>query len=212
MGDLFGIGIPEEWTRKVLTVARCNPQNRYYLLTKQAQRLPEFSPFPDNCWVGVTATSRAALKTALLALAGVRARVKYISFEPLLSPAFCHHHWHTKPTRIGRRDTITSTCGVCGDSHSSIAVSEDFNRGHTKPIINWLIIGACTGSLEDTRTAKHLHPDLQPKIYGSKWTLQPKMEWVKEIEEACRRANIPYFEKDNLKSLLQRELVQDLPL
>ena len=202
MSDLFGIGIPEKWTHRVLNIIRHTPYNIYYLLTKQAQRLPDFSPFPDNCWVGVTATSRAALKTALLALAGVRARVKYISFEPLLSPAFCHHHWHTKPTRIGRRDTITSTCGVCGDSHSSIAVSEDFNRGHTKPIINWLIIGACTGTAPDMGALIGDYEDLTLMHWHEKtWTAQPKMEWVRKIVEAADKAGVPVFLKDNLDPL-----------
>ena len=84
MGDLFGIGIPEEWTRKVLDRFQYCPQHRFYLLTKQPQRLPEFSPFPDNAWVGVTATGRASLKAACYHLAEIQAKVKYISLEPLL--------------------------------------------------------------------------------------------------------------------------------
>src|SRR4030042_2355606 len=56
MSDLLGIGIPEEWTRKVLRVIEHTSYNRYYILTKQAQNLIKFSPFPENCWVGVTAT------------------------------------------------------------------------------------------------------------------------------------------------------------
>ena len=53
MSDLFGIGIPESWTRQVLEVCRNKSRHRFYLLTKQPQNLAKFSPFPDNCWVGV---------------------------------------------------------------------------------------------------------------------------------------------------------------
>ena len=38
--------------------------------------------------------------------------------------------------------------------------------------------------------------------FGNKWTLQPKIEWVKEIVEACDKASIPVFLKDNLKPLI----------
>jgi len=45
MSDLFGIGIPEEWTRKVLRVIEHTSYNRYYLLSKQAQsQIPPFTP------------------------------------------------------------------------------------------------------------------------------------------------------------------------
>jgi len=85
MSDLFGIGIPEEWTRKVMNVIKLNPQDRFYLLTKQPQNLIKFSPFPDNCWVGVTATDATAISRALyLGLGRIQAKVKYVSFEPLL--------------------------------------------------------------------------------------------------------------------------------
>ena len=84
MSDLFGIGIPEEWTRRVLKLCKGATQHRFYLLTKQPQNLIKFSPFPDNCWVGVSATDGGMYQKAMLWLAQVEAKVKYISFEPLL--------------------------------------------------------------------------------------------------------------------------------
>ena len=84
MSDLFGIGIPQEWTEKVLNLCRLHEQNRYYLLTKQPQNLIKFSPFPDNCWVGVSATSHEQWKEAGKGLRQIEASVKYFSFEPLL--------------------------------------------------------------------------------------------------------------------------------
>jgi len=88
MSDLFGIGIPEEWTHRVLNLIKLHERNRYYLLTKQPQNLKKFSPFPDNCWVGVTATDYYSMFRALNGLAyldgGIQARIKFISFEPLL--------------------------------------------------------------------------------------------------------------------------------
>ena len=151
MSDLFGIGIPEEWTRRVLNEIRYVEQNRYYLLTKQPQNLSKFSPFPPNCWVGVSATNVAKADIALKNLYGVRAKIKYLSLEPLLD-------WeHVIPISFPKH-------------------------------LDWVIIGA------------------QTKPYKA-----PKIEWVREIEEAARKAGIAIFEKDNLKPLLKRELVQELP-
>ena len=84
MSDLFGIGIPEEWTRKVLDLAKLHTENRYYLLTKQPQNLIKFSPFPENCWVGVTATNSEMFQRAGIYLGRIKVKIKYISFEPLL--------------------------------------------------------------------------------------------------------------------------------
>jgi protein gp37 len=85
MSDLFGIGIPEEWTRLVLDKIRMRSYHRFYLLTKQPQNLQKFSPFPDNCWVGVTATDRHMAHNAFKYLHDIEAKVKYLSIEPLLS-------------------------------------------------------------------------------------------------------------------------------
>jgi len=85
MSDLFGIGIPEEWTKRVLDRFQYCPQHRFYLLTKQPQNLIKFSPFPENCWVGVTVTSFEYLGRALyIGLSRIEAKIKFISFEPLL--------------------------------------------------------------------------------------------------------------------------------
>jgi len=86
MSDLFGIGIPEEWTAKVLEAIAddCNSFHRFYLLTKQPQNLARWSPFPDNCWVGVTATDHNMLQRATGHLRRIKATIKYISLEPLL--------------------------------------------------------------------------------------------------------------------------------
>ncbi|KKM97307.1 hypothetical protein LCGC14_1169290, partial [marine sediment metagenome] len=48
MGDLFGVGVPDDWTRRVFERIRSRPAWRFYLLTKQPQNLAKWSPFPDN--------------------------------------------------------------------------------------------------------------------------------------------------------------------
>lgn len=174
MGELFGDWVPREWQEQIFDVIQAHPWHRFYLLTKQPQNLPQFSPFPENCWVGVTTTSNSMAEIAQSWLKNIEAQVKYLSIEPML------HRINTQ-----------------------------YIEGS-----DWVIIGACTGTLEDIKQVIYHHPGLEPMpLDGSmrRWTAQPKIEWVEEIELVARKAGIPIFEKDNLKPLLKRELTQELP-
>lgn len=84
MGELFGDWVPREWQEGIFSVIKSCPQHRFYLLTKQDQNLSRFWSFPENCWVGVTATDNNSYRKAIYSLSHIKARVKYISFEPLL--------------------------------------------------------------------------------------------------------------------------------
>ena len=54
MGELFATG-HEDWTRQILTRIALYPHTTFQLLTHQPQNLKQWSPFPDNCWVGFSA-------------------------------------------------------------------------------------------------------------------------------------------------------------
>ena len=58
-------------------------------------RCAAWSPFPDNCWVGVTATDTNKAISACYELQDIEASVKYLSLEPLLgwilSPEWAEH-------------------------------------------------------------------------------------------------------------------------
>ena len=175
MGDLFGVGTPDKWTEQIMEQIRLFSHHRFYLLSKQPQNLIKFSPFPENCWVGVTATTTSMAWIASKQLSQIEAMVKFLSLEPLLS-------WETSTP-------YTSENIVAGLDGS----------------LDWLIIGACTGTLEDIKKANYAHKDtdgLMPMPWGKKWTLQPKIEWVREIVEAANKAGILVFLKDNLRPLL----------
>ena len=182
MGDLFGIGIPEDWTKKKLACCKVSPQHRFYLLTKQPQNLPQFSPFPDNCWVGVTATNRDMFTWACDYLADVKAKVKYISFEPLLTP---------------------------------IILDAELDMGNIHRSIDWLIIGACTGTYREIFQLHHRlngdTPARQIMPFGNKCSYQPKIEWVREIVEAADKAGVKVFLKDNLEPLFKRGDIWAIP-
>jgi len=87
MSDLFGIGVPGDWTVRVLDAIRQNviyPGDRFYILTKQYYTMTKYSSFPENCVVGMTATKLKYLKLALEHMKNIQAKVKFLSLEPLL--------------------------------------------------------------------------------------------------------------------------------
>lgn len=83
MSDWMGPWIPNEWKVKTFEFIRAHPQYIFQTLTKQPQELPKWE-FPENCWVGVTATNMRHWIGALYGLDAIEAKVKFVSFEPLL--------------------------------------------------------------------------------------------------------------------------------
>ncbi len=180
MSDWMGDYWPEEWTEQELQMMRDCSQHRIYTLTKQPRNLIKFSPFPGNCWVGVTATSHQMFVEACLLLSDIKASVKYISIEPLLS-------WGAYPA-----DETTI---------------EQWAKGLSLYGINQVIIGACTGTYPEmvhlSRQTRQEQDFDSIKQFGNKWTLQPKVEWLEEIVRAADQAGVKVFLKNNLKPLLE---------
>ena len=129
IGELFGDWIPFKWIKKVFGLMKEweNRNDRFYLLTKQPQNLIKFSPFPPNCWVGVTATDDTMFRIAVNNLRQIQAKIKYISFEPLLN-------WS-----VPEWDTLANWL-----SHISWLIIGAQTKPYKPPKIEWVeeIIGA----------------------------------------------------------------------
>lgn len=82
--DVFGDWVPEEWVHAILRTVRQCPQHTFQFLTKAPHNLAKYNPWPDNCWVGATATNQAMMDKARSALRACQAPVRYVSSEPLL--------------------------------------------------------------------------------------------------------------------------------
>jgi protein gp37 len=81
-GDVIGYGLA--FRKDIFETIEATPWHTYLFLTKNPEELPAWEPFPDNCWVGVSATGAEGFYDAAMKLSGVKAEVKFISFEPLL--------------------------------------------------------------------------------------------------------------------------------
>ena len=146
--ELFHNSVNPEWLEKVFYFVKKTPWQTSIFLTKQPQNLIKWSPFPDNCWVGVSVTNREMALRAFNNLQSVDAKIKFLSFEPLLD-------------NVSQMLYFPNLIKVC----------------------QWVIIGQQT---------------------PVKLATMPQVGWVEEIVNACDKANIPVFLKDNLISCVDQ--------
>ena len=83
MGDSFGDWVPDSWIEPQIELARKYPQYIFQFLTKNPSRYHHFV-FPSNCWLGTTIDRPEVQHERWNALASAKAKVKFVSFEPLL--------------------------------------------------------------------------------------------------------------------------------
>lgn len=87
VSDLFAPWTNPEWREQVLKIIEKSQSlglgHIFQLLTKQPQFIDFNYKFPDNVWVGVTVTNKTEVVNIDL-LKRVNAKVKFVSFEPLL--------------------------------------------------------------------------------------------------------------------------------
>lgn len=86
MADLWGPWVPSGWIKQVLDIVLRCERHTFIFLTKNPERYLEFSPYPNNVYLGATTRDQKEYDRAASAFAGVSARVMFISAEPLLGP------------------------------------------------------------------------------------------------------------------------------
>lgn len=88
MSDMFHAEVPVEFIIKVFDVMRSASWHRFQVLTKRSERLLSLSdqlPWAENIWMGVS-VENDAYTNRIDHLRETRARIKFLSLEPLLGP------------------------------------------------------------------------------------------------------------------------------
>lgn len=88
MSDLFHPEVTLDFIEKIFHVIENTPQHTYQVLTKMSERLTEIQEklrWPDNLWLGVSIENEEC-SFRVNHLLKTNARVKFISFEPLIGP------------------------------------------------------------------------------------------------------------------------------
>ncbi|TET82081.1 MAG: phage Gp37/Gp68 family protein [Anaerolineales bacterium] len=91
MSDLFHEDLPTSFISDVFKIMCVCPQHTFQILTKRSKNLGKLShslPWPDNVWIGVTVENSDYLRR-IDDLRVTPARIKFISFEPLLGSIPC---------------------------------------------------------------------------------------------------------------------------
>jgi protein gp37 len=86
MSDLFHEKVPVDFIKKVFEVIRIANYHNFQILTKRSDRLLELAPllkWPANLWMGVTVEMEQYIYR-ICHLIQTPAKIKFISFEPLL--------------------------------------------------------------------------------------------------------------------------------
>lgn len=82
MSDTFHKDVTDSQIKDILDECEWNDPNVFQILTKRAERLPDFE-YPFNVWLGVT-VEMARYKSRMLYLKQTNAKIKFLSCEPLL--------------------------------------------------------------------------------------------------------------------------------
>jgi protein gp37 len=88
MSDLFHKNVPLEFIQQVFAVMNDNPNHVFQVLTKRADRLYEVQhhlKWSHNIWMGVS-VENSAVTDRIDYLRKTKARVKFLSCEPLIGP------------------------------------------------------------------------------------------------------------------------------
>lgn len=92
--ELFGDWIKPEWLKEIFSWATRYPQHTYIFLTKKPDNLIKYSPFPDNCWVGVSACNNDMAIRALNVMPEIKVKRAFVSFEPLYGEITIEKRWY----------------------------------------------------------------------------------------------------------------------
>jgi len=87
MSDLFHEDVPDEFLARVFSVIENTPRHTYQILTKRAERLPEYfarRACPRNVWLGVSLENQKYGVPRIDQLRKVNAHIRFLSVEPLL--------------------------------------------------------------------------------------------------------------------------------
>ncbi|MES7725964.1 DUF5131 family protein, partial [Cutibacterium acnes] len=87
MSDLFHEAVPDAFLDRVFSIIERTPHHTYQILTKRAERLPEYfarRACPRNVWLGVSVEDKKYGVPRIAHLRKVDAHIRFLSVEPLL--------------------------------------------------------------------------------------------------------------------------------
>lgn len=185
MSDLFGKWVPPEWRKEVFGVCERASQHNYLFLTKNPYEIPQ-SSYIYNGIFG-RHSNNYWFGTTITCQKDLEDRL-----WPLLQV-----QGHTFLSIEPILDKMNLDCIWVSEKNKEIMLSLPkktayyFGGGQSYHMPEWVIIGAETGRRKDK--------------------VVPKREWIEDIVNGCRKADIPVFMKSSLADIWGEPLIQEFP-
>ncbi len=121
------------WMDEIISLCRRTEEHTFIFLTKKPENLIKWSPFPENCYVGITCDTKKRMAEGYKHLCNIEAKVKYISFEPLLErmdvKSLSSINWviigsRTQPTRHPPKEWIDEIITASDKANIPIFIKE----------------------------------------------------------------------------------------
>jgi len=134
--ELFGEWVKPEWLELIFDYCESASAHTFIFLTKQPQNLIKWSPFPDNCWVLVSATNQTQYNAGIVGLSAIKAKIKGFSIEPLLGEIYLEGAYdlsemdwliigsQTQPTRHPRRECVERILSGAEEANIPVFIKE----------------------------------------------------------------------------------------
>lgn len=174
--DLFFAGHDDEAVDKVFDVIATAPWHHFLILTKRAERLPQFFARPafgrevavfdwplPNVWLGVSVEDQQRADERIPHLLATPAAKRFLSCEPLLGSV------NISAWLFGREEP-------CADCPKDVDCECGWMGRQTlegEAALHWVIVGGESGP-----GARPMHPD-----------------WARGLQDECKAAEVPFFFK-----------------
>jgi len=152
MAEIFGDWVRDDWVEWIFnTIAQC-PQHTFIILTKCPENFHKFilsNVAGDNVWFGITVTGTETIhrqKIMLRYLNSIIAKIKFISFEPLLNkigPEILDDldfiDWiiigaQTNPLKLPEKEWVEEILDYCRRQTKSVFMKDNLGKKYRKLI------------------------------------------------------------------------------
>ncbi|MBN8740683.1 MAG: hypothetical protein BGP24_14865 [Lysobacterales bacterium 69-70] len=149
MADVFDADVPQAWRDRLFALIRETPHLTWLLLTKRIGNVERMLPADwgdgyANVQLGATIVNQAEADRDVIKLLRTRARVRFVSIEPMLGPV---RLW-----LLGAYDYAEHSIGAEVYALSGLRAIPDCDWKSTK--LDWVICGGESG-----HGARPMHPD-----------------------------------------------------
>lgn len=191
MGDLFFEGVNREHLDLIFETMEACPRHTFQVLSKRPDRMADYvgarygeAGVPAQIWLGTSVEHQAAADERIPHLLRCKARVLWLSCEPLLGPLDLatpgrytldpdHHHRAALMQRNGR----WGTCSGCPRDGTGMPYPERCEHAarhdHHLVALSWVVVGGESG-----RKAREFD-----------------VAWARSIVAQCRAAGVAVFVK-----------------